>query len=43
LIAGDAVMHVRARACDWPAELPLDFDMTQFVDSTLRTMRDFEI
>ncbi|MES2934135.1 MAG: hypothetical protein V4805_11690, partial [Pseudomonadota bacterium] len=40
LIAGDAVMHVRARPTDWPAELPPDFDMMQLDDTALRMMLD---
>lgn len=43
MIAGDVVMHVRARAIDWPTDLPLDADMTQFDDAALRTLLDFEI
>jgi hypothetical protein len=43
MVAGDAVMHVRARASDWPENLPLDADMTQFDDAALRALLDFEI
>jgi hypothetical protein len=43
MIAGDAVMHVRARSGDWPTKLPPDFDMTQLDDATLSAMLDFEI